>query len=85
MTKTASLCAGDWKEEGNKYFKSGDYESALECYTKALDISVEKNEKLVFFKNRAACYLKLVSSFFKNTRVLFKIVVECMGLFKKSP
>ena len=60
------------KEEGNIYFRKGDYDKALSCYTQALKIGRnacekdkdrgKKNEKAVILKNRAACYLKLVSN-----------------------
>ncbi|XP_077327017.1 protein unc-45 homolog A isoform X2 [Lithobates pipiens] len=47
------------REDGNKYFKSGDYEAAILCYTKAIKISTDKQDKAVLHRNRAACYLKL--------------------------
>ncbi|XP_055959152.1 protein unc-45 homolog B isoform X2 [Patella vulgata] len=47
------------KEEGNKYFKAGDYDKALACYTQALDLSnIKDTEKNVIYKNRAAVHLK---------------------------
>ena len=51
--------AQKWKEEGNKHYKAQDYDSALAAYTKALEINTEPNpDKAVYYKNRAACYLK---------------------------
>ncbi|XP_013379041.1 protein unc-45 homolog B [Lingula anatina] len=48
------------KEEGNKYFTSGQYDAAISTYTKALEESDAKpQDKGVLYKNRAACYLKL--------------------------
>ncbi|CAH1772776.1 unnamed protein product [Owenia fusiformis] len=48
------------KEEGNTYFKQGKYEDALTCYAKALSLSEEGDkEKATYFKNKAACHLKL--------------------------
>ncbi|XP_031572877.1 protein unc-45 homolog B-like [Actinia tenebrosa] len=54
------------KEEGNDYFKKGDYEAALVNYTKALNLysSGDKDkerlqDKATVLKNRAACHLKL--------------------------
>ena len=48
------------KEEGNNHFKAGRSEKALTCYTKALSLnSKSENESAVYYKNRAACYLKL--------------------------
>ncbi|XP_078488527.1 protein unc-45 homolog B [Ciona intestinalis] len=51
--------AAELKESGNKYFNSGIYKEAIECYSRAIEISEDKNQKLTCFKNRAACYLKL--------------------------
>uniref|UniRef100_H3B8Z5 Unc-45 myosin chaperone A n=1 Tax=Latimeria chalumnae TaxID=7897 RepID=H3B8Z5_LATCH len=50
---------GQLREEGNKCFKSGDYDAALSCYTQALNLSSEKKDQGVLHRNRAACYLKL--------------------------
>ncbi|CAI9572910.1 unnamed protein product, partial [Staurois parvus] len=47
------------REDGNKHFKSGDYEAAILCYTKAIKISTDTQDKAVVHRNRAACYLKL--------------------------
>jgi len=47
------------KEEGNKYFKSGDYKAAKQIYSDALEKAENKEDKLIFFKNRSACNLKL--------------------------
>ncbi|KAM4746849.1 protein unc-45 homolog A [Rhinophrynus dorsalis] len=47
------------KEEGNKYFKAGDYGEALSCYTKAISLSKDRTVMAVLHRNRAACYLKL--------------------------
>jgi len=50
------------KEEGNKHFKANEYEEALTCYTKALELcdpSTKAADKAVYLKNRAACHLKL--------------------------
>ena len=49
------------KEQGNEAFKKGQYEEALSCYTKALDLSgdIKDSEKANLYKNRAMCYLKV--------------------------
>ncbi|XP_068131357.1 protein unc-45 homolog A isoform X2 [Hyperolius riggenbachi] len=47
------------REDGNKHFKSGDYEAAISCYTKAVNITPDKTDKAVLHRNRSACYLKL--------------------------
>lgn len=52
------------KAEGNKFFASGDFEKALECYTNAIEEvrekrDVSKADRAVLYNNRAACNLKL--------------------------
>eukprot|EP00794_Sanderia_malayensis_P003140 gene3140-3608_t len=49
------------KEEGNTHFKQGNYDQAIECYSKAIKLcpSVNINDLAVFYKNRAACHFKL--------------------------
>lgn len=47
------------KEEGNNLFKTGDFQGALCCYTKALKLSESKSDNAVLYRNRSACYLKL--------------------------
>ena len=76
MTKCNFVSASEWKAEGNKYFKSEEFEDALNCYTKALDFAKDKKEKLPYYKNRAACYLKLVSIYsvffyFADIQIMF--------------
>ncbi|KAI5722706.1 hypothetical protein M8J76_012346 [Diaphorina citri] len=47
------------KESGNSAFKQGDYETALDFYTKALKVTAEEShERATCLKNRAAVYLK---------------------------
>ncbi|KAE8752791.1 hypothetical protein FOCC_FOCC000529 [Frankliniella occidentalis] len=54
--KTSQL----WKEEGNAAFKESDWVGAIQCYTKAIQLTKEEGqEKSVYLKNRAAAYLKL--------------------------
>ncbi|GCC33820.1 hypothetical protein chiPu_0012291 [Chiloscyllium punctatum] len=57
MADTASVAL--LREDGNKYFKLGDYEKALSCYTQAIDLSQNLSEGMILYRNRAACYLKL--------------------------
>ena len=61
MTKEDSVveCPLKLKEQGNDAFKSGDFDSSLSYYTKALKlIPKDTNDKAVLYKNRAAVYLK---------------------------
>ncbi|XP_037764252.1 mitochondrial import receptor subunit TOM70 isoform X2 [Chelonia mydas] len=49
------------KNKGNKYFKAGKYEQAIQCYTEAISLCPpEKNMDLsTFYQNRAAAYEQL--------------------------
>nr|XP_054754346.1 protein unc-45 homolog B-like [Lytechinus pictus] len=53
--------AVQFKEEGNKFYKDEKYDEAIVSYTKALSVGIDlpKTDQAVFFKNRAACHLKL--------------------------
>eukprot|EP00817_Percolomonadidae_sp_ATCC50343_P001544 CAMPEP_0117420520 /NCGR_PEP_ID=MMETSP0758-20121206/1836_1 /TAXON_ID=63605 /ORGANISM="Percolomonas cosmopolitus, Strain AE-1 (ATCC 50343)" /LENGTH=497 /DNA_ID=CAMNT_0005202175 /DNA_START=842 /DNA_END=2331 /DNA_ORIENTATION=+ len=42
------------KEEGNKHYKKQEYEEAIKCYTKAIELEPENP---VYLSNRAAVYL----------------------------
>ncbi|XP_043501307.1 protein unc-45 homolog B [Polistes fuscatus] len=58
MTKS-TLTPQEWKEKGNEEFNKGNWSEALSCYTNALNLTKEESvEKAVFYKNRAATYLK---------------------------
>eukprot|EP00966_Prymnesium_polylepis_P152253 3516800-Prymnesium_polylepis.1 len=47
------------KERGNTFFKAGDVDQAIECYTEAIDSAPPgATELATFFANRAACYAK---------------------------
>ncbi|KAA0184377.1 Serine/threonine-protein phosphatase [Fasciolopsis buskii] len=46
--------ADAFKEQANKYFKDGDYDKAIEEYTKA----IETKESAVYFSNRSLAYLR---------------------------
>ena len=52
--------AEKYKVRGNQYMANRDYESALECYTSAIDTSPEGPQSHVYYSNRAAalCYLE---------------------------
>lgn len=49
------------KNKGNKYFKAGKYEQAIQCYTEAISLCpTEKNADLsTFYQNRAAAFEQL--------------------------
>ena len=50
------------KNRGNKYFKAGRYEAAIDCYTRAIDVCPEdrKQDIATFYQNRAAAQEQLV-------------------------
>ena len=52
------------KNKGNKYFKGGRYDAAINCYTEAIKLcpAEEKQDLATFYHNRAAAYEKLVST-----------------------
>jgi len=45
-----------WKEKANEEFKQGRNETALQYYSKAIDLN---NTESVFFSNRARCLKKM--------------------------
>ena len=48
------------KETGNNHFKKNEYKEATKCYTEAIKLCPKGHQDLtVFYKNRAACWLKL--------------------------
>ena len=55
--------ASESKEEGNRFFKATDYESAVDCYTRAVDLCPFGEEhdyaRSVYHGNRAQGYLSL--------------------------
>ncbi|KAL6433119.1 hypothetical protein ACFW04_006404 [Cataglyphis niger] len=60
MTKS-DMTAQEWKEKGNEEFNKGNWSEAVDCYTNALNLVKEDNtEKAIYYKNRAAAYLKLL-------------------------
>lgn len=51
--------AGSYKDKGNEAFKASRWEEAVEHYGKAIKAGSKHKELAVFYKNRAAAYLKL--------------------------
>lgn len=66
------------KEAGNDAFKKENFDDALECYTKAIEVvQDDSKEKAVLYKNRAAVYLKLEEH--------EKAVIDCNLALEFSP
>ncbi|KAG7212653.1 hypothetical protein KM043_012936 [Ampulex compressa] len=77
MTKE-TLAAKEWKEKGNENFNQSNWLEALNCYTNALKLTYDENsEKAVYYKNRAAVYLKLQEH--------EKVVDDCTKVLKIIP
>ncbi|XP_020282813.1 protein unc-45 homolog B [Pseudomyrmex gracilis] len=77
MTKS-DITAQEWKEKGNEEFNKGNWSEALNCYTNALKLAKEDNtEKAVYYKNRAAAFLKL--------KDYEKVVKDCDDSLKICP
>lgn len=51
--------AADYKERGNEAFKRSEWEKAIEFYTKAIKFGEKEKDLPVYYKNRAAAYLKI--------------------------
>lgn len=77
MTKS-DITAQEWKEKGNKEFNKSNWSEAVHCYTNALKLKEEDNaEKAVYYKNRAAAYLKLHD--------YEKVIKDCDNALKICP
>lgn len=63
LSQTPAQEADKIKNEGNTFFRSGDYNEAIRCYTEAIAKCPEKdtNLKSTFFQNKAAAYERLVN------------------------
>lgn len=50
--------AAKFKEQGNEAFRDEDWENAITLYTKAIKLTPDDKDLAIYFKNRAAAYLK---------------------------
>ena len=48
------MSAASFKEQGNKYLTAGDYDKAIEAYSKAIEVDPSDH---IFFSNRSAAHL----------------------------
>lgn len=56
------MTAAELKQQGNEHFKRNEFEEALSCYTRALELadkSTKPDDRSVLHKNKSACHLKL--------------------------
>ena len=49
-----STSGSEWKAQGNAALKSKDYDKAIECYSKAIELEANNH---TFYSNRSAAYL----------------------------
>ncbi|VDI31838.1 mitochondrial import receptor subunit TOM70 [Mytilus galloprovincialis] len=66
------------KNKGNKFFKGGRYDQAINCYTDAIKVCPpeEKQDLATFYHNRAAAYEKLMN--------LKMVVEDCSEALKNN-
>lgn len=48
-----------FKNEGNEHFKQNQMKEAVDAYSKGIKICQNETDKMVLYKNRSACYLKM--------------------------
>mmetsp|Transcript_24238 Transcript_24238/g.38791 ORF Transcript_24238/g.38791 Transcript_24238/m.38791 type:complete len:927 (+) Transcript_24238:77-2857(+) len=59
--KGQKLTAEEWKQHGNEHYKAKDWESAIRCYSSALDLCGEIVSEIALgcLNNRAACHAQM--------------------------
>jgi stress-induced-phosphoprotein 1 len=50
------MSAQEWKEKGNNYLKSKDYDNALSCYTEAINADPSDH---IHYSNRSVCFYNM--------------------------
>ncbi|XP_042221331.1 protein unc-45 homolog B-like [Homarus americanus] len=68
------------KEEGNEAYKLADWDKAIDKYSQALTATTEDKERSVFYKNRAAVYLKI-----EDYENVVKDCTQCLEISPKDP
>lgn len=53
------LSAEKFKELGNEAFSKGNYQEAIDLYTKGLETTDDSKLNVIFYKNRAMTKLKI--------------------------
>lgn len=46
------------KDQGNEYFKRSQWDDAIRCYTKGIDLDPKSTSTHVLYSNRAMCFIK---------------------------
>ncbi|KAM9478874.1 mitochondrial import receptor subunit TOM70-like isoform 1-T1 [Salvelinus alpinus] len=67
------------KNKGNKYFKAGKYEQAIQCYTEAIGLCPRENQTdlSTFYQNRAAAY--------EQQMMWTEVVQDCTQAIEMNP
>ncbi|XP_064792321.1 mitochondrial import receptor subunit TOM70-like [Oncorhynchus masou masou] len=67
------------KNKGNKYFKAGKYEQAIQCYTEAIGLCPRDNQTdlSTFYQNRAAAY--------EQQMMWTEVVQDCTKAVEMNP
>ncbi|XP_036834852.1 mitochondrial import receptor subunit TOM70 [Oncorhynchus mykiss] len=67
------------KNKGNKYFKAGKYEQAIQCYTEAIGLCPRDNQTdlSTFYQNRAAAY--------EQQMMWTEVVQDCTQAVEMNP
>ena len=53
------MSASSFKSQGNEHFKQEEWEKAIDCYSKAIELEKNQIASAPLFANRAAAYLKV--------------------------
>jgi stress-induced-phosphoprotein 1 len=66
------MSSDEWKEKGNNFLKSKNYDEALKCYTEAINID---SKNYVHYSNRSVCYYNI-----QNFSKALEDANSCVGL-----
>lgn len=75
------------KDKGNEAFKSGEWQAAIQFYTKAIKAGEKHKDLATFYKNRAAAYLKTENyeeAISDCSKVLNVLPTDPKALFRRS-
>eukprot|EP00245_Coleochaete_scutata_P006311 TRINITY_DN2065_c2_g4_i2.p1 TRINITY_DN2065_c2_g4~~TRINITY_DN2065_c2_g4_i2.p1 ORF type:complete len:325 (-),score=71.80 TRINITY_DN2065_c2_g4_i2:344-1183(-) len=64
-------------ESAHAHYRKGDFNTAIGLYQQALEVALQKSQKIALHSNKAACYLKL--------KDVGKVVEECNAVLAMEP
>ena len=75
------------KEKGNMYFRNGDFRSAVDTYTEAIELYNENPNKYIYLCNRAtaAFYLGDYEMTERGMRMRFSLQIDCKECIALNP